>query len=413
MIKAIIMIAYFVSLYFITFWLLVLIEKGVKPRKVRLNNFPTVSICVPAYNEEKNIAETLHSLISLDYPSEKVQIIVINDGSKDKTLEVTQKFIAENTIYNIILLNQKNKGKGAAMNNGLKHATGEFFISMDADSIVGKKTLKELLPHFYNTNVAAVLPMIRVQHKSTIMRKIQHCEYLINFFYKRLMSHLNCVHVTPGPFSIYRRKVMVDLGGYDENNLVEDLEIAVRIQKANYEIIQVLETSVYTKAPANFIQFYKQRNRWYKGSLLNVFKYRSMVFNKSYGDLGVLQLPMILISAFISITLFFIFVFWMFIRPLILKIYDLSQINFDFMPLVAKGIRNYSILNLNMGPMFYGLIILILGLVFLVLSYKHSGEKIRHNKKPIFFYITLYPFMIAVIWLGVIFDLLRGKIQRW
>lgn len=413
MIKSIILVAYFISLYLVIFWLLTLYEKGIRLAPRKLKKFPFVTVCVPAYNEESNIKETIQSVIDLDYPKGKIEILVVNDGSKDNTKKVVEKLIRENKNKNITLINQKNQGKGAAMNNALRRAKGEFFVPLDADSIVNKEALQVLLPHFYKKNIAAVLPVIEVQYKSTLMRQIQHCEYLINFYYKRVMSRLNCVHVTPGPFSVYRREVLVGLGGFDEKNLVEDLEIAIRIQKANFEIVQTLETSILTKAPGTFLEFYRQRNRWYKGSLLNVFKYRKLVFNRSYGDFGVLQMPMVFISAFVSVTLFLIVVFWKLLNPLITKIYDLSHIQFDFMPLFIKGMKNYTILNLNFGPMFYGFVILFLGSIFLVLAHHRAGEKIRHNKKPIFFYIILYPFMIGVIWTGVIFDLIRGKIQKW
>ncbi len=411
MIKSIILVAYFISLYLVIFWLLTLYEKGIRLAPRKLKKFPFVTVCVPAYNEESNIKETIQSVIDLDYPRNKIEIIVVNDGSKDNTKKVVEKLIRENK--NITLINQKNQGKGAAMNNALRRAKGEFFVPLDADSIVQKEALQVLLPHFYKKNIAAVLPVIEVQHKSTLMRQIQHCEYLINFYYKRVMSRLNCVHVTPGPFSVYRKDVLVGLGGFDEKNLVEDLEIAIRIQKANFEIVQTLETSILTKAPGTFLEFYKQRNRWYKGSLINIFKYRRLIFNRSYGDFGVLQMPMVFISAFVSVTLFLIVVFWKLLDPLITKIYDLSHIQFDFIPLFTKGVKNYTILNLNFTPMFYGLVILFLGLIFLVLAHHRAGERIRHNKKPIFFYIILYPFMIGVIWTGVIFDLIRGKIQKW
>jgi cellulose synthase/poly-beta-1,6-N-acetylglucosamine synthase-like glycosyltransferase len=393
--------------------MLVLLEKGIKPKKVKLNKFPLVTICVPAYNEEKTIEETVYSILDLDYPQDKIEIIIANDGSKDKTKQVAEEIIRANKDRNIILINQRNKGKGAAMNNALKIAKGEFFIPLDADSIVSPEALKVLLPHFYTDNIAAVLPMIKIQHKSTIMRKIQHCEYLINFYYKRIMSHLNCVHVTPGPFAVYRKDIIKGLGGFDEKILVEDLEIAVRIQKANFEIVQVLETSILTKAPGNFFQFYKQRNRWYKGSLQAVFQYRQLLFNKEYGDFGLLQLPMIFISAFISIILFLILVFWRILKPLIHKLYDLSYVKFDIAPLMSKGFKDYTFLNLNYVPLFYGMMILVLATVFLVLAHHNAGEKIRHNKKTIFFYITIYPIIMGIIWLGVLFDLIRGKIQKW
>ncbi len=407
------MIAYFISLYLLIFWMLVLIEKGVKYKVRKLKTFPTISICIPAYNEGKNIKETIKSVVGLDYPKEKIEIFVVNDGSKDNTQKEAEKAIKQYSDRNIILLNQKNKGKGAAMNSALKIATGEYFVCLDADSIVDKKALKIMLPHFYHKNIVSVLPVLKVQHKSNLIRKIQYCEYLVNFFYKRIMSRLNCVHVTPGPFAIYRREIIQKIGGFDENNLVEDLEMAFRLQKANFEIVQLLNPNILTKAPKNYLQFYRQRNRWYKGSLLNVFKYRKLVFNKAYGDFGMLQLPMIFISAFTSITLFIILIFWQVLKPLMQKAYDLSYVKFDVIPLVSKGIKNYSFLNLNYVPIFYGILILVLGIIFLILAHHHTGEKIRYNKKSILFYLLLYPFMIAIVWFGVLFDLIRGKIQKW
>jgi cellulose synthase/poly-beta-1,6-N-acetylglucosamine synthase-like glycosyltransferase len=413
MIKIIILIAYFISLYLVIFWLLILLEKGVKPKPKKLTRFPLVTVCIPAYNEQGRIAETIDSVMGLDYPKDKLELIIVNDGSKDNTQKEIEMTVKEYPGRDITVIYQKNKGKGAAMNNALKRAKGEFFIPLDADSVVGPEALRVLLPHFYTKNVASVLPMIRIQHKSTLMRQIQHCEYLINFFYKRIMSHINCVHVTPGPFAVYRKEVIQKLGGFDEKALVEDLEIAVRIQKANYEIVQILETSILTKAPGNFIQFYKQRNRWYKGSLLTVFNYRKMLFNKNYGDFGLLQLPMVFISAFVSITLFLILVFYRILNPLIHRLYDWSKVSFDLKPLITSGWRNYTILNLNFVPMFYGIAILVLAAIFLILSHHHAGERLRHNKKPIIFYMLIYPIMIGIIWLGVLIDLIRGKIQKW
>ncbi len=413
MIKAIILIAYFISLYLTIFWLLILLDKGVKIKPAKLKSYPLVTVCIPAYNEEGRIAETIDSVLSLDYPKDKIELIIVNDGSKDNTLGDIKSTIKNYPGRNIVVIDQKNQGKGAAMNNALKRAKGKFFVPLDADSIVEPEALKIILPHFSTENIAAVLPMIKIQHKSTLMRKIQHCEYLINFFFKRIMNHLNCVHVAPGPFSVYRKDIIQGLGGFDEKCLVEDLEMAVKIQKSNFEILQILETSVLTKAPGNFIQFYKQRNRWYKGSLLTVFNYRNLLFNRAYGDFGILQLPMVFISAILSVTLLVVVFVWTTVKPFILRLHDWSYVKFDLGPLVSKGIHDFSFLNLNFVPMFYGITIMVFAMIFLVLAHHNAGEKIRHNKKSVFFYIVVYPIMIAIIWTGVIIDLIRGKIQKW
>lgn len=205
MITTVILTAYFISLFFIIFWLLVFFDAGAKDRKKILKQFPSVSVCIPAYNEEKNIAETLKSVLKLDYPRDRIEIIVVNDGSTDSTRNIVEN-IMRNSKERIRLLSQKNKGKAAAMNNGLGIAKGEFFVSLDANSTVSKDALKKILPYFETEDTAAVLPLIDVKKKKTILQKLQYCEYILNFFYKRLMSNLNCIHVTPGPFSVYRKK---------------------------------------------------------------------------------------------------------------------------------------------------------------------------------------------------------------
>jgi len=141
-------ISYFISLYFSVFWFLVFLDDKLdrrKETKPRLKRFPIVSVIVPAYNEEDSIQGTLRSLINLDYPIDKLQLIVVNDGSKDNTEEMAQAFIKEHDSCDIILINQKNQGKGAALNTGLKHAQGEFFACLDADSFVEKEALKRML----------------------------------------------------------------------------------------------------------------------------------------------------------------------------------------------------------------------------------------------------------------------------
>ena len=146
-------------------------------------------------------------------------------------------------------------------------------------------------------------------------------------------------------------------------------------QKHNFEIVQLLEAEVLTKAPATFKHFYKQRNRWYKGSLINVYKYRKLVFNKNYGDFGVIQIPMILISASISVVLFAIYLIWTILKPLFEKLYDLSYINFDFGPILSEGVKNYTFLNLNLVPMFYGFTILIFPIFLIMRKEKLSDLK--------------------------------------
>ena len=131
-------VMYLVALYYSVFWLLVVFDKGFSEKKTKLKRLPLVSVIVPAYNEEKTIGNTIKSLLSLDYPHDKLEIIAVNDGSKDNTLKVIEDIIKNNKNRNIILINQLNQGKARSLNNGLKIAKGEFFACLDADSVVEK-----------------------------------------------------------------------------------------------------------------------------------------------------------------------------------------------------------------------------------------------------------------------------------
>src|SRR3989344_5223005 len=154
---------YFLLLFFSIFWLLVMFgsEEEKKPKK--LSRYPFFSAIVPAYNEEEVITDTLLSLIQLDYPRDQKEIIVVNDGSTDRTKELVEEFICEHSEENITLINQKNQGKGRAMNAGLAQAKGEFFACLDADSFVSSNALKEMLPYFEeDSQTAAVCPLLKV-----------------------------------------------------------------------------------------------------------------------------------------------------------------------------------------------------------------------------------------------------------
>ena len=249
---------YLFFLYFIIFWLLVFLDRGVDDPAKKIRKYLAVTIAIPAYNEEKGIAETIQSAINLDYPKDKLEIIIINDGSKDRTKQVVKEFINSHHDCNIILINQSNQGKGAALNNALKKARGEIFIPFDADSTIREDALQKIIPEFEEKDMGAVLPLMKVRDPKNILEKIQWCEYLINLFYKKLMSSLDCVSVAPGPFSAYRTSIVKKVGGFDESNLTEDLEISLRLQKSNYKLKQLFSTEVYTRVPRTLKAFFRQ-----------------------------------------------------------------------------------------------------------------------------------------------------------
>lgn len=411
--KALLWSAYLISLYFAVFWFLVLMDGEQKPRAKKLRRFPKVSIVIPAYNEEKNISTTLSSLIMLAYPANKLEIIVVNDGSTDNTKNAVGRFIAENRAYGIRLLNKRNEGKGAALNDGLRVAKGQFFVCLDADSIVTRDALLKILPHFTNKNIAVVLPLLKVEKPKNLWQKMQWLEYIVNMFYKKLMSKLNCVHVSPGPFSVYRTGILKKVHGFDEDNLTEDLEITLRLQSKNYRIVQLLDAEVFTLAPKTFRELYRQRNRWYKGSVINAFKYRHMMFNKKYGDFGMIQMPTIIVSGLIAVILVSSAIYYG-LKPYFKALYNSFFIDFDFYTLMKTFKLDFSLLDLNYMAILVALIMLLITIFIIRKSHAETNENPnRHGFFSLISYILFYFLVIGFIWIGIILDLAFGKKQKW
>lgn len=405
--------AYILSLYFAVFWFIVFLSKTTKTKRKVLKKFPLVSIAIPSFNEEKRIIPVLKSVLRLDYPKNKLEILVINDGSTDKTKEVVENFINKNKSFYIKLINQKNKGKGAALNNSLRNSRGNFFVVLDADSYVKKNALKKILQGFYDKNVAAVLPLLKVRKPKNLLQKMQWFEYLINMFYKQLMSKLDCVHVAPGPFSVYNKSILKKIGGFDENNLTEDLEISLRLQDHNYKIVQLLDTEVCTIAPKTFRELYKQRNRWYKGSILNALKYKYLFFNKKCGDFGFIQMPTIVISGVIAIVLITSLIYYSF-KPLLKYLYNMGFVGFDFYTLIRNFSLNINILDLNYTMVLVTLVMLFISIIIINKAHMQTRERVtKYGVFPLITYIFLYFLLLGCVWIGLTIDLLTGRKQKW
>ncbi|NYZ74253.1 glycosyltransferase family 2 protein [Candidatus Micrarchaeota archaeon] len=269
---------------------------------------PTVSIVMPAYNESRYIAESIQCLFGLDYPKDKLEIIVVDDGSTDDTYKIAGSF--KDSPISIHAFRKENGGKGAALNFGIKKAKGEFIATMDADSFVTKDMLRELLPYFEDPEVMAVSPAVKIRPSDSWLKELQRVEYLMILFSRKLLSFLESVPVTPGPFSMFRKVVFDKVGPFDEHNLVEDQEIALRIQSHNYKIRSSMVAEVYTEPPANMKDLLSQRVRWQRGGFRNYWRYRHMI-KPEYGDFGMYSIPMqfATIGSFFSLVALMLYTF--------------------------------------------------------------------------------------------------------
>ncbi len=287
--------ATFFSLYVAFFYLVTILENRRALYLPKLKGkFPSVAFIVPCYNEEKSIAQTVESLLALDYPRDKFQILVIDDGSRDGTFKIAKQFEKQGPVK---VYHQKNGGKHTALNYGLAQVHSEFVGTLDADSFVDPQALKKMLPYFADSNVQAVTSSLKVYQPKNFLQYLQNVEYALGIYLRKALTLIGSLQVTPGPLTIFRRAIFEEIGYYRRAHLTEDGEIALRLQSYNYQIENAVNAYVYTVSPDNFKSLYKQRVRWYQGTIRNAWDYRHLLgFHQ--GNFGLLVFPAILLSVF-------------------------------------------------------------------------------------------------------------------
>ncbi len=400
-IELLLWITYLASLYFSVFLLIVYLEKRSEydePIEETEENKesnsaafePFISILVPAYNEEKTIQKTLESINHLDYPKNKVQIIVINDGSKDQTEQMIKSYITNKPPFQ--LLSHSNKGKAASLNIALKLVKGEFFACLDADSFVHPTTLRKMLKLYHETNdpsLAIITPAMKVHDPKTILQRVQWLEYLVLILMGKVASKLDSLYVAPGPFSLYNTTIIKQLGGFDEKNITEDQEIAYRVQKHHYKIRQCPAGYVYTTAPATLKPFCSQRKRWYLGSMLCVHQYHELIANRKYGDFGMMQMVKNASGYFLAITGISI-AFTLFLQPWFSRLREFFLVDFNLLPYILDLKLKFNFLTFLLTDFRKAFIIIFLILIGAYLFY--AAHKNAHEKITKFGWLHLIPY---------------------
>ncbi len=406
---------YLVSLYLTIFLVYTFLEKNPRVKKPVLKKHPYISVIIPAYNEENTIANTIKSAINMDYPRKFLELIVVNDGSKDKTLSIAKNIAEKTKELSIIVLDQKNSGKGNAMNRAIAKARGEFVISLDADSFVAKDTLKKMLPYFEDKSVASVSAIMKVRTPKNILQQLQWLEYILYAFMKIVLTTIHCLHVTPGPFTIYRKSALNDIGGFDETSIVEDQEIAYRLQRKHYCLVQSYEGDVTTIAPKNLKELYAQRKRWFKGSIITLYQHKDMIFNKKYGDFGMYQLPsllggmMLLFAVIIMVVRGFIVPLYEQIRHLFLLNFDLTLYYTTNLSRMISGLIN-TLFSFDYAKLFIIIVLFSVNIALLIKAHKYTNEKIKvANIIPLVLFFIVYFIILSFMWIGAIIDLIKSK----
>jgi cellulose synthase/poly-beta-1,6-N-acetylglucosamine synthase-like glycosyltransferase len=316
---------------------------------------PPVSIIVPAYNEEKSIVDSVHSLLRLKYG--QLEVVVVNDGSKDGTFEVMKKIcllepdevvrmsdlgrapvrgIYRSKIHpNLILIDKPNSGKADSLNVAIDYCSHDLVCAVDSDSVLNDDALLAIsMPFTENPHTIASGGTIQLANGSTFknsrpidnkmpdtwLERVQIVEYIRSFFCGRVgLDVLGSTLVISGAFGIFRKDAVVAVHGYQADSMGEDMDLVVRMHRRyrdmgkKYSICFLPDPVCWTEAPSDLKTLQRQRRRWQVGLLQSLYENRRMMFNPKYGVIGMFAFPynfivdilgpFIELSAYVAITL--------------------------------------------------------------------------------------------------------------
>jgi peptidoglycan-N-acetylglucosamine deacetylase len=268
--------------------ILALVEKLRPAPPDRPEYQPNVSILIPAYNEEAVIVNTVRAALRSQYP--KLEILVVNDGSIDRTAALVREHFAREP--KVRLLNQTNHGKPSALNHGLAEAAGEIVVSIDADTIVDPEAVPRLVRHFADPTVGAVAGNVKVMNRNRWITRWQALEYITSQnLEKRAFDLLNCIPVVPGAVGAWRADVLRSNGGFSGDTVAEDTDLTLTIRRNGWTILYDEDAIGRTEVPENVDTLVRQRFRWTFGTLQAVWKHRDTAGNPRYGTLGWIAIP--------------------------------------------------------------------------------------------------------------------------
>jgi len=298
---------------------------------------PSVSLLAPAYNEAANIIENVRSLLAVHYNN--IELIVINDGSKDDSLQklieaydlvkipflVNEKiktkpirgiYKSRNSLYHkLIVVDKVNGGKADALNTGINVASNKYLVCIDVDCILEQDAMLKLIKPFLEESNKRVIAtggvirianscevvngkLVKVQLPKQLLPRMQTLEYIRAFLLGRMAwSRMNGLLIISGAFGAFDREIAIKAGGYDHATVGEDMELIVRMRrymhenKIPYKVSFIPDPLCWTEAPATYKILGRQRNRWTRGTIETLQIHKKMFFNRRFGILGILSYP--------------------------------------------------------------------------------------------------------------------------
>ena len=404
----------FVSLWITLIWLNVLV---LEPRRTPAfkGALPRITIALPCYNRESGLARTMRSLTESRYPRRLLQFIIVDDCSQDKTLDEARRLQKQYSAHDILILKHaKNRGKAAAVNTALAHATGQLFACLDADTLVHPDALRRLLPHVADARVGAAIGQVKVDEPQNLYERLQRVEYILSNFVRRLWSNLSTLFVAPGgALSLFNTDTIRKVGGFAEAGLTEDLEIGLRLKANGYDVRMEPRAITYTKVPPSWSALWRQRIRWYRGFVVNHLKYRHLFFKRAHGLFGTFQLPINVLG--ISLLLLTVLLVGygslnelseMLYRSLTIKGYFFNHVlDFPDLKEVLLGQNVQITLPILLGT--------LLGIYLIYLAHRQMQERLLRNLHHVWLYILVAPYVTTVHWISALMQEALRTRRKW
>ncbi len=352
------------------------------------------------------IEETVKSVLNAGYKNLK-KVIVVDDCSKDNSYEII-KGLAKKYPKVMAVQTPKNTGKAAGSKNyGAKFADTELIGFSDGDSFIDKGSIDKMVGFFNDENVGSVTCSVLVHKPHNFLEKLQSVEYKVIKFSRKLLEFIDSIYVTPGPLGIFRKTAFDKIGGFDEKNMTEDIEITWHLQAEGYKVKMAVPARAYTVAPSKFKVWFKQRDRWNLGGLQTIIKYKKDWFRK--GMLGNFILPFFVFSWVIGLFGLAVLIYRI-VKTVILRFFSTTYS-------IQAQAALFKFQDINLTPnvlVFFGLAMFFLGLWFAGLALFNLKE--NYQKKENFFvigvYVIFYVMVYPIILISAGYKFLKGS-RKW
>jgi cellulose synthase/poly-beta-1,6-N-acetylglucosamine synthase-like glycosyltransferase len=299
--------SYFVAAITWSYSLLISAHRQLKREdKPILVSWPSVTVLIPAYNEELCIVSAVEQVLYMNYPGE-LNVSICDDGSTDNTLSLIQTRFGDNPRVSVV--SQPNGGRAAAVNGALANATGKYVVATDADTIIDTTSFQKII---YKMETDSTLEAVggSILLSNNVIRRLSHLpvvgraptqflagtqavEYIRAFLYGRLgLNKLGGNVIISGAFGVFRRETVLRLGGWDKNTVAEDFEMTVKIRHAGGKVLFIPDPTAWTEVPNDLRSLSSQRERWHRGLSQIMWRWgKKVMFRPSQKSLGMVTMP--------------------------------------------------------------------------------------------------------------------------